>query len=197
MAAKLTEGWYSGDDGQRRYWNGFEWSDFKVDVGSSAESGPTVEAELVEEDAERAIATAVGARHSIARKYVMRLRRRHPEAPPADLIRMLERHYGASITTAGAIISAGAIAADIGIAMIPVAGAAAAGAKSASQQAAKKAGTEAAKAVVKSAAKEATKTAGKNIAVNVGRLGAQRVPLPLWTLARMISTPLTYSSYAP
>lgn len=40
----------------------------------------TVEAELVKEDATRDIVKAVSARHSIARKYVMRIRRLHPDA---------------------------------------------------------------------------------------------------------------------
>ena len=130
----------------------------------------TLEAELVGEDATRDIAKAVSARHSIARKYVMRLRRRHPNATPAEVIQMLERHYGTSITTAGALISAGAIAADIGIAMIPGVGAAAAGMKSAGQQAAKKTGKEA----VKLAAKSAARQAAKNMALGSAKNGAQR-----------------------
>ena len=131
----------------------------------------TLEAELSDGDAARDIAKAVSARHSIARKYVMRLRRRHPDATPAEVIQMLERHYATSITTAGAVITAGAIAADIGIAMIPGVGAAAAGAKSAGQQAAKKAGKQAAKVAVKKAAKEAAKGA----ALGAARTGATRV----------------------
>ena len=102
----------------------------------------TFEAELVDEDAARDIAKAVSARHSIARKYVMRVRRRQPDATPAEVIQMLERHYVTSISTAGAIIAAGAIAADIGIALIPGVGAAAAGVKSAGQQAAKQTGNK-------------------------------------------------------
>lgn len=130
----------------------------------------TLETELDGEEATRDIAKAVSARHSIARKYVMRLRRRHPDATPAEVIQMLERHYGTSITTAGALISAGAIAADIGIAMIPGIGAAAAGMKSAGQQAAKKTGKEA----VKLAAKSAAKQAAKNMALGTAKNGAQR-----------------------
>ncbi|MBT2519781.1 hypothetical protein [Arthrobacter sp. ISL-28] len=130
----------------------------------------TLEAELVGEDATRDIAKAVSARHSIARKYIMRIRRRHPDATPAEVIQMLERHYGTSITTAGAVIAAGAIAADIGIAMIPGVGAAAAGMKSAGQQAAKKTGKEAAKL----AAKNAAKLAAKNMALGTAKNGAQR-----------------------
>jgi hypothetical protein len=131
----------------------------------------TFEAELVEEDAARDIAKAVSARHSIARKYVIRVRRRNPDATPAELIRLLERQYVTAISTAGAVIAAGAIVADVGIALIPGVGAAAAGAKSAGRQAAKKAGKEAAKVV----AKEATKAAAKNIALGVATTGARRV----------------------
>jgi hypothetical protein len=130
----------------------------------------TLEAELVDEDATRDIAKAVSARHSIARKYVMWVRRRHPNATPAEVIQILERQYGTSISAAGAVIAAGAIAADVGIAMIPVAGAAAAGVKSAGQQAAKKAGKEA----VKAATKEAAKMAAKNVALGAAKNGAQR-----------------------
>ncbi len=130
----------------------------------------TMEAELVDEDAARDIAKAVSARHSIARKYIMRIRRRNPEATPAEVIQMLERHYGTSITTAGAVITAGVIAADIGIAMIPGVGAAAAGVKSAGQQAAKKTGKEA----VKIAAKQAAKQAAKNVALGTAKNGALR-----------------------
>lgn len=136
----------------------------------------TLEAELPDEDATREIAKAVSKRHSIARKYVMRLRRRHPDATPAELITMLERHYGTSISTAGAVIAAGAIAADIGIALIPVAGPVAAGARSASQQAAKKAGTEAAKAMTRQAAKGAAKSAAKGAAKTGVRRAAAFLP---------------------
>ncbi|MBM7473129.1 hypothetical protein [Subtercola frigoramans] len=129
------------------------------------------EAELVEDDAVREIAKAIGARHSIARKYVMRLRRRNPEATPAEIIRILERHYTTSISTAGAVIAAGAIAANIDISLIPLGGAAASGAKAAGQHAAKQAG----KQVAKSAAKEAAKAAAKGMALGVATTGAQRV----------------------
>lgn len=126
----------------------------------------TVEAELLDEDATRDIAKAVSTRHAIARKYVLRIRRRHPDATPAQVIQMLERHYGTSITTAGALMTAGAIAADIGIAMIPGVGAAAAGVKSAGAQAAKRTG--------KHAAKSAAKAAAKNLALGTAKDGAQR-----------------------
>ncbi|MEV6373614.1 hypothetical protein [Micromonospora musae] len=137
-----------------------------TDLGES-----TFEVELVEEDAARDIAKAVSARHSIARKYVRRVRRRNPDATPAEVIRLLERQYVTAISAAGAVIAAGAIVADVAIALIPVAGAAAAGAKSAGQQAAKKAGKEAAKVV----AKEAAKAAAKNVALGAATTGARRV----------------------
>ena len=131
----------------------------------------TLEAELVDEDAAREITKAVSARHSIARRYVLWLRRRHPEATPAEVIQMLERHYVTSISTAGAVITAGAIAAEVGIALIPVAGAATVGVKSAGQRATKKAGKVAAKA----AAREAAKLAAKNVALDTAKSCTRRV----------------------
>jgi hypothetical protein len=127
----------------------------------------TFEAELAEEDAARDIAKAVSARHSIARRYVMRVRRRNPDATPAEVIRLLERQYVRAISGAGAVIAVGAIAVDVGIALIPVAGAAAAGAKSAGQQAAKKAGKE--------TVKVAAKAAAKSVALGAAKTGVQRV----------------------
>ena len=53
----------------------------------------TLEAELVDEDAEREIAKAVSGRQAIARKYVRWVRRRNPDATPAEIIKALERHY--------------------------------------------------------------------------------------------------------
>ena len=131
----------------------------------------TLAADVEEEVAAAEIAEAVSARHSIARKYVMWIRRRHQDATPAEVIEMLERQYTTAITTAGAVISAGVIAADIGIAMIPVAGAAAAGVKSAGAQAAKRGGAAAAKAAARSAAK----AAAKNLALGAAKTGAQKI----------------------
>lgn len=121
----------------------------------------TLEAEVPEEDVTRSIAKAVTGRRALARQYVKWLRRRNPSATPADIVQMLERHYTTSITTAGAAITVGSIAADIAIASIPVAGPAVAGAKSAGAQAAK-AGT-----------KGAMKVAAKNLAKNAAQTGAR------------------------
>ncbi|KHL01087.1 hypothetical protein LK10_17895 [Sinomonas humi] len=129
--------------------------------------GITLEAELVDEEAARDIAHAVSGRRSVARKYVMRVRRGHPDATPAEVIKILERHYGAAISAAGAVISASVIAADVAIGMIPGVGAAAAGVKSAGRQAAKKAGKE--------AAKKAVKVAAKGVALGAAKTGAQRI----------------------
>lgn len=126
----------------------------------------TVEAELADADAARDIAKAISKRQSVARGYVRLLRRRHPDATPADVIQMLEHHYSVLISTAGAAIAVGAIAADVGIAMIPGVGAAAAGAKSAGRQAAKRAGKEAAKA--------AAKQAGKSVALGAAKTTARK-----------------------
>ena len=127
----------------------------------------TLETQLDDEEANSDIAKAVSARHSIARKYVMRIRRRRPDATPAEVIRLVERHYGTSITAAGAAITAGSIAAEVGIALIPGGGVAAAGLKTAGKQAAKK--------TVQVTAKEAAKVAAKNMAMGAAKNGAQRV----------------------
>ncbi|MCX6499366.1 MAG: hypothetical protein NTU93_11290 [Arthrobacter sp.] len=131
----------------------------------------TLEAQLVDDEANRGIAKAVSARQSLARKYVMWVRRRHPDATPDEVIKMLERHYGTSISAAGAAIAAGTIAAEVGIALIPGAGVAAVGLKTAGRQAAKKTVTE----VAKKTAKEAAKLAAKNMAMGAAKTGAQRV----------------------
>lgn len=127
----------------------------------------TLETQLDDEEANADIAKAVSARHSIARKYVMRIRRRRPQATPAEVIRLLERHYSTSITAAGAAITAGSIAAEVGIALIPGGGVAAAGIKTAGKQAAKK--------TVQVTAKEAAKVAAKNMAMGAAKSGANRI----------------------
>ncbi|WP_433204546.1 hypothetical protein ACQP00_36125 [Dactylosporangium sp. CS-047395] len=124
----------------------------------------TFEVELADVDASREIARAVSVRHAIARKFVLRARRRNPDASPAEVIRVLERQYVAAITTAGGVVTAAAIVADVGIALIPGVGAAAAGAKSASRQAAKHAGKQAAKAVAKQVARGAAVTGARRVA---------------------------------
>jgi hypothetical protein len=130
----------------------------------------TVVAELVDEDAEREIAKAVTGRRGIARKYVRRLRRRNPDATPAEIISMLERHYVTAISVAGMAITVGSIAAEVGIAMIPGVGAAATGAKAVAKEAGKKATKEA----VAVAAKTTMKAAAKTVALGAATSGAQR-----------------------
>jgi hypothetical protein len=72
----------------------------------------TLEAELVDEDAEQEIANAVRGRHAMARKYVRWVRRRHPDATPAEIIKALERHYVTAVSVAGGIVTAGSLAID-------------------------------------------------------------------------------------
>ena len=62
----------------------------------------TLMAELQPDTAEQEITRAVSARHKIARRYVMRLRKRDPEASPSEIIATLERHYVTAITVTGA-----------------------------------------------------------------------------------------------
>src|SRR5246127_4135074 len=130
----------------------------------------TLEAEFDDEDAEREIDKAVKGRRGIARRHVKWVRRQNPDATPAEIISMLERHYVTAITATGVAIKVGGIAAEIGISLIPGASAAATGVKAAGKEAGKKA----AKEVVKAAAKEATKAAAKSAALGAVKSGAQR-----------------------
>ncbi|MDR6171150.1 hypothetical protein [Curtobacterium sp. SORGH_AS_0776] len=139
------------------------------------ESDVTLEAEVAADDVDRDIAKAVSGRRAVARQYVRWLRRRNPSATPAEIVLMLERQYTTAITTAGAAITVGSIAADIAIAMIPVAGPAVAGAKSASAQAAK-AGTKGAmKLAAKNLAKSAAQTGAKGAAARLLPAGDQQL----------------------
>ena len=87
----------------------------------------TLEAELVDEDAEQVIANAVRGRQAIVRKYVIWVRRRHPGAMPAEIIKTLERHYVTAVSVAGGIVTAGSLAVDF----LPGGGAATKGVKAA------------------------------------------------------------------
>ncbi|MBT1607874.1 hypothetical protein [Curtobacterium flaccumfaciens] len=135
----------------------------------------TLEAEVPADEAAVDIARAVSGRRAIARKYVKWVRSRNPEATPAEVIQLLERHYTTSITTAGAAISVGSIAADIAIAMIPGVGPAAAGAKSIGAQAAKRTGKEAAKLAAKNLAKSAAKTGAQGAVAKLLPAGDQQL----------------------
>jgi len=106
-------------------------------VGDVAAEDVTLEAVMVNEVAEREIDRAVRGRRGIARTYVKWIRRRNPDSTPAEVIEMLERNYVMAISVAGAAITVGTIAAEIGISMIPIVGAAAVGAKSTLQSAGK------------------------------------------------------------
>ena len=145
-------------------------------VGDLDPEDVTVEAELVDKDAEREIDKAVRGRRGIARKYVKWVRRRNPDATPAECIRMLEHHYVTAISVAGAAITVGSIAGQVGIAMIPGVGAAAAGTKAVAKEAGKKATKEAAKAAAKGTAKAAAKSAALGAAKSGAQQAAARLP---------------------
>jgi hypothetical protein len=140
-------------------------------VGDLDPEDVTLEAELDDEDAEREIDKAVKGRRGIARRHVKWVRRQNPDATPAEIISMLERHYVTAITATGVAIKVVGIAAEIGISLIPGASAAATGAKTAGKEAGKKA----AKEVVKAAGKEAGKKAAKEATKAAAKSGAQRV----------------------
>lgn len=131
----------------------------------------TLMAELQPETAEQEITRAVSARHKIAHSYVMRLRRRNPQACPADIIATLERHYVTAITIAGGVVTAGTIAANVGIALLP----GVAASKEAGKGAAKVAAKRATKTVAaKVAANAAAKSAAKGVAMGAAKTGAER-----------------------
>jgi len=83
------------------------------------------------------IRRAVRGRKKVARGYILWLRRLHPDATPAEVIAMLERHYVAATTSAGAIVAVGSLVADVGISLIPAGSAAGAGVKAAALAGAK------------------------------------------------------------
>jgi hypothetical protein len=151
-------------------------------VGDLDPEDVTLEAELVDEDAEREIGKAVRGRRGIARKYVRRARRRNPDATPAEIISMLEHQYITAISVAGAAVTAGSIAAEIGIAMIPGVGAAAAGTKAVAKEAGKKAAKEAAKAAVKKTTKSAALAAVKSGAQRLLPAGAEQFQFEITAL---------------
>lgn len=126
--------------------------------------GETLGADLDAATAEREIAHAVSARHAIARKYIVRMRRRHPEASPAEVVQLLERHYVTAISVAGGVATAGSIAASVGLSLIPGA--------SAGKEAGKAGAKVAAKKV---AARAAARTAAKAAAANMARTGVARM----------------------
>jgi len=142
----------------------------------------TVEAELVGRDAEREIDKAVRGRRGIARKYVRWVRRQNPDATPAEIITMLEHHYVTAISVAGAAITAGSIAGEIGIAMIPVVGPAAAGTKAVAKEAGKKAANEAAKAAAKQTTKAAAKSGAQRAAARLLPAGDKQLQFEITAL---------------
>ncbi len=153
--------------------------------GDPAPGNVTLAAELVVEDAEREIDKAVRGRRGIARRYVMGLRRRNPDATPAEIIRILERHYVTAISVAGAAITVGSIAAEIGIAIIPVVGPAVTGTKAVAKEAGKNATKQATTASMKAAAKFAAFGAAKSgaqLAVTVVPAGDQQLQFEITAL---------------
>jgi hypothetical protein len=156
-------------------------------VGDLDPQDVTLEAELAGKDAEREIDKAVRGRRGIARKYVKWVRRRNPGATPAEIISMLERHYVTAISVAGAAITVGSIAGEIGIAMIPGVGAAAAGTKAVAKEAGKKATKETAKATARQTAKAAAKSAARGAA----KSGAQRAAARLTAGASQLQFEIT------
>lgn len=99
----------------------------------------TLETVLDGAHADREIERALRGRRGIARTYVRWVRRRNPASTPTEIVAMLERHYVTAIKAAGAAIIVGGIAAEVGIAMIPVVGPGVTGGKAIAKEVAKNA----------------------------------------------------------
>ncbi len=95
-----------------------------------------LEADLTNEEADRQIKEAVTGRQNAVRKYIRWIRRRSPDATPAEVITVLGQSYISAITAAGAAVTVGGIAAEIGIALIPGGGVVKGGAKAIAKSAA-------------------------------------------------------------
>lgn len=120
------------------------------DVPTAAELDEVSDVEVLDAaEAAGEVERAVAGRRGIARRYLLRIRRRNPDATPAQVIAVLERHYLAAISAAGAVVTVGSLAAEIGISLIPGGGVAAKGGKVAARTALKSAG----KGLLKNAAK--------------------------------------------
>lgn len=133
--------------------------DISVADVTDPDLGATVGADLDVATAEREIVEAVSARHAIARKYVVLVRRRHPDATPAEIVALLERHYVMAISIAGGVTTAGSIAASVGLAFVPGAVAGKEAGKAGAKVAAKKvAASAAAKAAARAAAADVART---------------------------------------
>lgn len=65
------------------------------------------------------VGDAIKGRRAVARRYVRWVRRRNPEASPAEVVGLLERHYIAAVTVAGGVVSAGGIALDAALSRVP------------------------------------------------------------------------------
>mgnify|MGYP007022189283 CR=1 FL=1 len=104
-------------------------------------------------------------RARLARSYVRWLRRRNPDASPAEIVALLEKQYLSSVTAAGAVVSAGSLAAGVAVAMMPLPGsskAASAGARTG-----------------KNAARAALRRASKVVAFRGVRSGVERAAMML------------------
>src|SRR5687767_3842083 len=62
----------------------------------------------------RATNQALTIQHSLVARHVARMRRNRPEAPPAELVGALERHFMAAVTTSGAAVGGAAAAPGVG-----------------------------------------------------------------------------------
>ncbi len=64
---------------------------------------------------ERGIEKLLSVQRPLVVAHVRNLRRRHPDASPSQIIRMLERQYLAAVTTGGAAVGASAVIPGVGV----------------------------------------------------------------------------------
>lgn len=156
-----------------------------LDAGDVAPEGFEIEAshsEIAVSDASKEIAEVVKGRRGVARGYVLRLRRSHPEATPAELILLAEKQYKAAIATTSAAIAVGGVALEIAVGLLPGGGAASAAGKTASKVAAKRALAHTAKAASKKVAMNVA-TQAASVALPKGDEAAQFEITTLFALA--------------
>jgi hypothetical protein len=89
-----------------------------VDRTTSAEVSPTTSAKLptTAKGWERWLDRLLDVQRPVVVAHVNGVRRRHPDASPAEVIQILERHYLTAVTSGGAAVGASAVIPGIGVA---------------------------------------------------------------------------------
>ncbi|RKR74713.1 hypothetical protein [Frondihabitans australicus] len=89
--------------------------DLPVQGSSLRRLGAGLESDVTSPTWQRSLNRVLAVQHPLVVSHVRRLRRRHPEHTPAQIIRTLEREYLAAVTTGGAAVGASAVIPGVGI----------------------------------------------------------------------------------